>query len=174
MPSVRRFSDLFDTAAGSAVMKVDGSSTAVSFTVGPLPTATRKITDVILTIHSTGASLTTASELRVFGASGALTNGLRLFTTRKGVDVDLWPTAVKKLADLYRYPGWKNPNDTVSGTADAIAAGTDLVIYHLQFPIEYPVVLRNNTADLLTFKVQDDLTGLALLEAHAIGWQFIP
>tara|TARA_R100000008_G_scaffold86334_1_gene78968 strand:+ start:1326 stop:1859 length:534 start_codon:yes stop_codon:yes gene_type:complete len=159
-------------SSSSASMNVDGSSTAVEFTLSPPSGVTFEVTDLILTIHSSGMDLATASELRVFGASGALTNGIKL-TEKKGspiVSVEVFPAPVKKIIDLYRYTSWSGSGVKIVGKTDGIAAGTDHLVATVSWP--KPLTIRPNSLDSLVLTVQDDLSGLTLFEAHAVGTQY--
>ena len=166
----RILSKLFSNGA-STVMAVDGSSTAVSFTLEPPSNVAYVVDALILTFHSTSMDLSSATELRVLGAAGALTNGIRLFETKgiPSVEVDMFPTPVKRLVDFYRYSSWSGSGVQVSGHTDSIAAGTD----HVSVTITWssPIRLWSNNGDKLTVEVSDNLTGLAVMEAHAIGTQ---
>ena len=154
-------------------MRVDGSSTPVAFVLSPPTNVSYGITQIVLTVHSTGMDLATASELRTFGASGALSTGITIFESRgaPAVNVQLLPTPLKTVAGVFRSSQWgPSGGPFVIGHTDAIAAGTD----SLSFVINTgPITLRKNTADLLTVLISDDLTGLALFEAHAIGVQYL-
>jgi len=147
-------------------MKVDGSVTPVDFTFSGKKAAVRYITEVVLTIHSTGMDLSAAAELRTLGAAGLLGTGIRLFVTQAGLPVaelDLFQSPVTKMVDFYRY-------GVQVGHVDSIAAGTDEVVVTISWPVEAPLTLRSGFEDALTLKVSDDLTGLALFEGDVRGW----
>tara|TARA_R110000751_G_scaffold22447_2_gene63315 strand:+ start:716 stop:1171 length:456 start_codon:yes stop_codon:yes gene_type:complete len=148
-------------------MAVNGSVTPVLFTLSPGTQITHQVQKLVLTLHSTSMDLTAAADVRVLGAAGALANGIRVYESRGAptVDVDIFPTAVKKLVDFYRY-------GTVIGYTDGIAAGTDVVSITIEWPEDDPLVLRSRSTDTLTVRIADNLAGLALFEAHAIGRQF--
>ena len=152
--------------AGSADMTVNGSVTPVDFTFTGRRAASRMITKVVLTIHSTGMDLATVAEGRTFGASGLLTNGLRMFVAQAGLPVpelDLMEAPVKQIVEFHRY-------GTLIGVTDGILAGTDMLIVSFTWPVEEPIRLRMGKDDTLTVKVRDNLTGLALLECEVEGW----
>tara|TARA_R110000824_G_scaffold373443_1_gene563847 strand:- start:1249 stop:1782 length:534 start_codon:yes stop_codon:yes gene_type:complete len=170
--SSRRLSKLL-TNGTSTDMTVNGSSTAVSFTLDPPPGVTYYVHQLILTIHSTGMDLATVAEIANFGAVGAaLSNGIRVFESRgtPPVLVELFPTPVKRITDFYRYLDLMGQNDVRAHT-DGIASGTDSFSVAIGWAPGRELVLRDSHADLLTVYVQDNLTSLTLFEAHAIGRQ---
>ncbi len=170
--SSRRLSKLLTNGASSD-MTVDGSSSAVSFTLDPPDNTTFYIHQLTLTIHSTGMDLGTAAELRNFGAvAAALTNGIRVFETRgtTPVQVDFFPSPVKRITDFYRYLDLMGQT-AIRGHTDGVAAGTDFLSVTIGWAPGRELVLRSTHPDLLTVYIQDDLTSLTLFEAHAVGRQ---
>ena len=160
---------------GSTAMNVNGASTPVEFTLDPGSQLAYRVYALVLTIHSTGMDLA-AADFPIFGAVGAaLTNGIRVFTSRGSpvVNVELFPTPVKKLSDFYRYTMWPEAGAQISGQTDGVASGTDVVRVVLSWPISDPLELRSRSTDKLTVRIADNLTSLALFEAHAIGTQVI-
>jgi hypothetical protein len=154
-------------------MTVDGSSTPVTFTAGPISGVTYEIYGLVLTIHSTGMDLGTASELRVFGAAGALSTGIKIIEDiGSTVDIDVFPTPVKKLVDFYRYASWSGNGVQVVGHTDAIAAGTDSLVVVLSWSEDDPLVLEPPNTETIGLKVSDNLSSLTLFEAHIFGRQY--
>lgn len=170
----RRLSALLTSAAGSADMTVDGSSTPVVFTLDPPAGVIYVVQQVILTLHSTSMDLTSAADLRVFGASGTLSNGIQMYESRgtPAVEVQVFPTAVKRVVDFYRYLDL-GVGDHIRGHTDGISAGTDFLSVAIGWDSGRELTLRSTEPDLLTLKVRDDLSGLTLFEAHAIGKQYL-
>ena len=171
--SGRRLSVLLDNG-GSTAMNVNGSVSPVTFTLDPGAQVAYRIYALVLTIHSTGMDLGTPADFQNFGAVGAaLTNGIRIFTTRgnPAVNVELFPTPVKRLSDFYRYTTWPDSGSQISGQTDGVSAGTDVVRITLSWPVIDPLELRSRSSDKLTVRIADNLTSLALFEAHAIGTQ---
>jgi|TARA_R110000787_G_scaffold79047_1_gene172831 hypothetical protein len=168
--SGRRLSKLL-TNSGSGDMTVDGSSTAVEFTLSAPSRVTYYVDMLVLTIHSTSMDLSRPTDHRVFGAAGLLPNGLKVTETHGSpiVDVEIFPSPVLRLADFFRYSTWSGAGIQMSGHAGAIAAGTDLLSVTISWPD--PLLVRANGEDKLTVTVQDDLSGLVLAEAHAVGTQ---
>lgn len=164
---MRRISSKLLDSASSASMNVDGSVTPVEFTFTGREGATRLITEVVLTLHSTAMDLSSAAEMRIFGSVGStLSNGLRLFVNQSGLPVaelDLWTSPVVRMVDFYRY-------GDVSGHVDSIAAGTDQLVVTFSWPVEAPLTLRRGTDDYLSLKVSDNLTSLGLFEGNVYGW----
>tara|TARA_R100000008_G_scaffold72079_2_gene50097 strand:- start:3514 stop:4041 length:528 start_codon:yes stop_codon:yes gene_type:complete len=170
---VRQLSVLLATSGGSADLTVDGSSSAVSFTLSAPADVTYSINRLVLAIHSTNMDLGTAADFQKFGAVGAaLTNGIRIFESRgtPAVNVELFPAPVKRIADFYRYVK-AHASAHIRGHTDGVSAGVDSLSVVLDLGPN-PIVLRPNFPDVLTAYVQDDLTSLALFEVHAIGKQF--
>ena len=168
----RRLSKLLTNGASSD-MAVNGSGSPVSFTLDPPENTTYYVHQLILTIHSTGMDLSHATEMQKFGAVGAaLTNGVRVFETRgmTPVQVDFFPTPVKRISDFFRYFDLMAQND-VRGHTDGIAPGTDSLSVVIGWAPGRELVLRSTHPDLLTVYIQDNLTSLTLFEAHAIGRQ---
>ena len=170
--SFRQLSKLL-TDSSSADMTVNGSATAVNFVLQPPTGVLFRVHSLILTFHSTSMDLSSAVDQRVFGASGLLTSGLKVFHTRGQplVDVDVFPTTVKRLVDFYRYSSWSGSGVQVSGHTDGVAAGTDHLVVAISWGESTPLEIRPNSVDALTVRVQDDLSALTLFEAHAIGVQ---
>ena len=170
----RHYSKLLTNSSSSSAMNVNGSSTPVSFTLTPPASVTVYVYELILTVHSTGMDFSSASELRNFGAVGAaLTTGVTVFESKgsPAVNVDLLPSPWKRMADTYRYTSWVNGAQQLVAVTDSIAAGTDLLTLTLSWDRDHPIVLTPNNNGILTVKVSDNLTSLALFEAHAIGTQ---
>ena len=167
----RHYSKLLTNSSSSSAMNVNGSSTAVSFTLTPPASVSVYVYELILTVHSTGMDFSSAAELRNVGA--ALSNGVTVFESKgsPAVNVDLLPSPWKRMADTYRYASWVNGAQQLVAVTDSIAAGTDMLTLTLSWDRDHPIVLTPNNNGILTVKVSDNLTSLALFEAHAIGTQ---
>jgi hypothetical protein len=168
----RLLSTLLDNSS-STDMTVNGSSTPVTFTLTAAENTTYYVRYLTLTVHSSSMDLSSAADMRVFGAAGALSNGVQVYERRgpPNVDVDLFPSPIKSLVDFFRYASWSGSGVQVSGHTDGVAAGTDTVSITYTWPENRPLTLRSGTNDTLTVNVRDDLTGLTLFEAHAVGTQ---
>mgnify|MGYP003660116145 CR=1 FL=1 len=171
--SGRRLSKLLANGA-STTLAVNGSSTPVTFTLAPGNQVGYEVRALVLTFHSTAMDLGAAADMRVLGAAGLLTNGIRVYESRgtPAVEVDIFPTPVKATVQFFRYATWSGAGVQVSGHTDGVAAGTDALSVTISWPIEDPLTLRSRSADTLTVRIADNLTGLALFEAHAVGRQF--
>lgn len=150
------FSRLED--AGNMSMNVDGSSTPVEFENGP------SVTDEIWVIH--GLRLLIADDAQLitgFWNVGVLTNGIdiEIYTggspTLKYALVDA--ANLKSTADMMTY--LSDISMETPPSSEVLTAGT------LLFPS--PVRLTEAATDIMRVTVNDNLTGLAEMQATMLG-----
>jgi len=173
---VKLFTALLKTAAGSADLTVDGSSTPVHFDLNAHATDMRTITEVRLVLHSTNMDLDSAQQSRRFGpvTSPGLPNGLQLLAIQNGTETDAFLTPVQIIGHFWRTAGGPNmpAGAAITNVTDAIASGTDFLM--VQMIPSVPIVLYPGSTDKIRLTVQDDLTGLVLFEVQAYGTREAP
>jgi len=172
MARARNFSRLlYKDSVTDTDMAVDGSSTQQVFTVPVAEGQTIIIKKLIFEVHSTAADMSGA-EVYTFGAAGALTTGIDFLVRIGGTQRSLWPSAVKTLAHLYRYMKAADMDNLVDG----IASGTDLVrgIYYPPSPIRLVGKSpASATPDRVVITIDDDLSGLTLMQVFAEGTETV-
>jgi len=167
----RAFTALLADSSGSTDLTVDGSSTAVEFTVGSSPTEIRWINEVRLIFHDSQMNITNA-ESRRFGSAAAspgLPNGLLLQSCQDGDCADLFLSGVQSIGDFQRYAAL--PSRGIVSDVGAITSSIDFLMIAVCLPV--PLGLYPGTIDDLTVTVQDDLSNLTLFEVQASGWREI-
>ena len=147
----------------SGVLNVDGSSVAVEREVTPTTGQLWWVTEVRLTIHSTGMRLDN-DETQVFGAAGLLTNGLRLAVALGGTDSEVFSSnGVKNISEFFKYAA------SVTGITGGVSSpNTDFLVVRITF--DQAIGLDPSTSDRIFLEVRDNLTSLATFTANARGW----
>jgi hypothetical protein len=168
---VRELREVLLDPEGSEDMSVNGSSTAQVFYIEAEADRIKWVKRVSLVMHDQQMSTETNQELRRFGQSHAapgLTNGLKLTVTQDGQDTEIFSeteggnAGVRSLVQFYRF-------GEVIGKEGAISTSIDFVQVNVDFYAERGVGLYPGSKDRIFFTVQDDLTGLDLMEAVALG-----
>lgn len=167
----KSFSSQLTDSAGSESLAVDGSTTAVRFSVEAAQDRIIWVHEVRLIIHSTQANITNV-EARRFGAAASspgLTNGFQLIACQRNVETELFLAPVTTIGGFERYAA--STGRGIVNNLDAIAAGTDFLM--VTVPMIAPIGLFPGSGDLIYIDIQDDLTALALFEVDVFGVQEI-
>jgi hypothetical protein len=163
----------FETAAASSNMAVDGSASAVLFSVNASTERDIYIKYISLTIGDNGSP-----ALNKFGALAALTNGVK------------WTWDSQDLGEIVLHDGIKTNLEFIRTGNDTGAIGTGVDSYLADvsgggteksylpsidmaelFGLAYGVRLRRGTTDRISFTVRDDLSTLVTFNAIAYGLQ---
>ena len=166
---IRQTTGLLTTAAGSSDMTVDGSSTAVEFTLGASSTDLCRISEFRMVFHDSQMVIT-SNESRRFGSAASspgLTNGLTLNVEQAGITANLFANPVVAIGNFYRYARSWGGSGIVNDAA-AISASVDYLGVTLYLPFA-PIVLFPGSQDRIVLTVQDDLTSLTLFEVQYYG-----
>lgn len=162
--------------AGSSAMTVDGSTTAVEFTIEADATADLYITSMLFEIGEGGA------QINEFGNIPALANGVDV-EYNNGTAVDLTGNMPLRTAfDVIKFcvnPGAFGSGSNVyrvtnaDGVSEVYAPSIDL---KAAYGLDHGLVLRANTTDKLVIRINDDLLTPALdfFTVQAQGFKRLP
>jgi len=150
---------------GIVNMRVDGSSTAQSFKIGPVLKGSIDIARIMGYIEDASP---TALNNTQFGALASLTRGilLRRYDASKQVFYNIWNAKNHADISLLSYDGTYT---------DAPPSGSKSYRFRNSYNglDKHGVVLRLDVGDYLELLVQDDLTGLLRFEMMAQGHKVI-
>lgn len=167
------FRERLADSAGATDMNVDGSVTAVDYTVNAINDRDIYIRSLSVEIGDTGSP-----ALNKFGALAELTNGVEMCYVTQDNGSFVIHDGIKTNLEFIRLgvdtAGVGTGSDAF--LADVSGGGTSksyLPIIDIQetFGLPFGLKLREKTLDKLVFKVQDDLTGLAEFNVIAYGIQ---
>ena len=159
----------FKNSAGSNVMKVDGSTTNVDFTITSDQLKDRIISTISFVIADS------ASDLSKFGAITALTNGVFFFFEGCHGPTTIHE-ALKTNWDFVRLSGGNPPFGNaiaafralnVEGQADAYIPVID---FKRIFGLPFGLRLSAGSSQRLVLRVKDNLTGVDSFNAIAYGF----
>lgn len=150
-------------SAGSSSLNVNGSVTAVDFTIDAEPGVTKWITgfDVLLEDGQMDMSTT---EFRRFGdAAVTLTNGILIFAEQSGVTTNIAVDPIQIMGDFFNYA------DSYVNLVNAVAANTDFLRW--TFMLDKPIVIPAGSQDRFVFRIRDDLTAMNSFKVVARGYK---
>lgn len=150
-------------AAGSSSLNVDGSVTAVDFSVRADPEVTKWITGFVVLFEDGQLDMST-TEFRRFGdAAATLTNGLLIFAEQSGVTTNIAVDPIQIMGDFFNYA------DSYVNLVNAIAANTDFLRW--SFMLDKPIVIPAGSQDRFVFTVRDNLTAMNSFKVIARGYK---
>lgn len=160
----------FENDAGSIDMNVDGSTTPVEFFVKAQNDADIWVKTIKILISDPGAAL------NEFGALPALTNGVDFRRFSRASGDRAIKAGIKTNLDLVRIGNGPAFGDgTGAFKADISGSGADSYIIDIfldqLFGFKDGVRLSKGTTESLSFRINDNLTGLTTFVADAYGRQ---
>ena len=165
------FVEFFTDSAGSSDMTVDGSTTAVEFSIDADPEEDVYVKFISVNIGDGGSP-----ALNKFGALSALTNGVEWCWVTQDLGNTVLEASIKTNLEFIRIaPATAGVGDsTTAFLADTRGGGTEKnylpqIDLQLLFGGEWGLRLRKGTTDKMVFKVQDDLSGLTTFDIKATG-----
>lgn len=151
LSSLRQLREFFVDSVGSEDQRVDGSTSAVEFSVSAQLGITRWITGFRLIIQGQNTDLSSNDFRRYSATAAGLTNGVEIEAIQGGVTTVI--TGAGAVTDMGQYLRYA---DDFTNIIAAIAANVDYL--HFDFSFDQPVVLTEGTADRLVIRINDDLT----------------
>jgi hypothetical protein len=158
-------------STGSNDLKVDGSTTPVSFYIEALEDKDIFIKSLSIRISDNGA------RLNLFGAIAALTNGVNFKYKNNAIGEVVIQDEIKTNLDLVRL-GHQTPavgSGSDAFRADVSGSGADsyLVVLDMEETFGFPWGLRlmKGTKDRLIFEVNDNITGIDTFDIKGFGIQ---
>jgi hypothetical protein len=151
LAALRQLREFFVDSVGSEDQRVDGSTSAVEFSVSAETGITRWVTGFRLIIQGQNTDMSSNDFRRYSATSGGLTNGVDIEAIQGGVTTAI--TGAGAVADMGQYLRYA---DDFLNIVSAISANVDYL--HFDFTFDQPVVLTEGTSDRLLIRVNDDLT----------------
>ena len=151
LASLRQLREFFVDSVGSEDQRVDGSVSAVEFSVSAQLGITRWVTGFRLIIQGQNTDMGSNDCRRYAATSGGLTNGVEIEAVQSGVTTVI--TGAGAVTDMGQYLRYA---DDFLNIISAISANVDYL--HFDFSFDQPVVLTEGTSDRLVIRINDDLT----------------
>lgn len=150
-------------SAGSSNLNIDGSVTAVDFSIRAEPELTKWITGFDVLFEDGQLDMST-TEFRRFGdAAVTLTNGILIFAEQSGVTTNIAVDPIQIMGDFFNYA------DGYINLINAIAANTDFLKW--TFMLDKPIVIPAGTRDRFVFRIRDNLTAMNSFKVIARGYK---
>lgn len=153
-------------SAGSSNLNVDGSVTAVDFTIEAEPTLTKWITGFDVLFEDGNLDMA-STEFRRFGdataANTPLTNGVLIFAEQSGIITNIAVDPITVMGDFFNYA------DSYVNLVNAIATNVDFLRW--TFMLDKPIVIPAGTQDRFVFTIRDNLTAMSSFKVIARGYK---
>lgn len=150
-------------SAGSSNLNIDGSVTAVDFSIDSDITVTKWITGFDVLFEDGQLDMST-TEFRRFGdAAVTLTNGILIFAEQSGVTTNISVDPIQIMGDFFNYA------DSYVNLINAIAANTDFLKW--TFMLDKPIVIPAGSQDRFVFRIRDNLTAMNSFKVIARGYK---
>lgn len=150
-------------SAGSSNLNIDGSVTAVDFSIRAESGITKWITGFDVLFEDGQLDMST-TEFRRFGdAAVTLTNGILIFAEQSGVTTNIAVDPIQIMGDFFNYA------DGYINLINAIAANTDFLKW--TFMLDKPIVIPAGTQDRFVFRIRDNLTAMNSFKVIARGYK---
>lgn len=150
-------------SAGSSNLNIDGSVTAVDFSIRAQSGITKWITGFDVLFEDGQLDMST-TEFRRFGdAAATLTNGILIFAEQSGVTTNIAVDPIQIMGDFFNYA------DGYINLINAIAANTDFLKW--TFMLDKPIVIPAGTQDRFVFRIRDNLTAMNSFKVIARGYK---
>lgn len=150
-------------SAGSSNLNIDGSVTAVDFSIRAQSGITKWITGFDVLFEDGQLDMST-TEFRRFGdAAVTLTNGILIFAEQSGVTTNIAVDPIQIMGDFFNYA------DGYINLINAIAANTDFLKW--TFMLDKPIVIPAGTQDRFVFRIRDNLTAMNSFKVIARGYK---
>lgn len=150
-------------SAGSSNLNINGSVTAVDFSVRAESGVTKWITGFDVLFEDGQMDMST-TEFRRFGdAAATLTNGILIFAEQSGVTTNIAVDPIQVMGDFFNYA------DSYVNLVNAVAANTDFLRW--TFMLDKPIVIPAGSQDRFVFRIRDDLTAMNSFKVVARGYK---
>lgn len=150
-------------AAGSSNLNVNGSVTAVDFSVRAETGVTKWITGFDVLFEDGQMDMSTTEFRRFADAAATLTNGILIFAEQSGVTTNIAVDPIQVMGDFFNYA------DSYVNLVNAVAANTDFLRW--TFMLDKPIVIPAGTQDRFVFTIRDDLTAMNSFKVIARGYK---
>lgn len=150
-------------AAGSSSLNVNGSVTAVDFSVRAETGVTKWITGFDVLFEDGQMDMSTTEFRRFADAAATLTNGILIFAEQSGVTTNIAVDPIQVMGDFFNYA------DSYVNLVNAVAANTDFLRW--TFMLDKPIVIPAGTQDRFVFTIRDDLTAMNSFKVIARGYK---
>lgn len=150
-------------AAGSSNLNVNGSVTAVDFSVRAETGVTKWITGFDVLFEDGQMDMSTTEFRRFADAAVTLTNGILIFAEQSGVTTNIAVDPIQVMGDFFNYA------DSYVNLVNAVAANTDFLRW--TFMLDKPIVIPAGTQDRFVFTIRDDLTAMNSFKVIARGYK---
>lgn len=150
-------------AAGSSNLNVNGSVTAVDFSVRAETGVTKWITGFDVLLEDGQMDMSTTEFRRFADAAATLTNGILIFAEQSGVTTNIAVDPIQVMGDFFNYA------DSYVNLVNAVAANTDFLRW--TFMLDKPIVIPAGTQDRFVFRIRDDLTAMNSFKVIARGYK---
>lgn len=150
-------------AAGSSNLNVNGSVTAVDFSVRAETGVTKWITGFDVLFEDGQMDMSTTEFRRFADAAATLTNGILIFAQQSGVTTNIAVDPIQVMGDFFNYA------DSYVNLVNAVAANTDFLRW--TFMLDKPIVIPAGTQDRFVFRIRDDLTAMNSFKVIARGYK---
>lgn len=150
-------------AAGSSNLNVNGSVTAVDFSVRAETGVTKWITGFDVLFEDGQMDMSTTEFRRFADAAATLTNGILIFAEQSGVTTNIAVDPIQVMGDFFNYA------DSYVNLVNAVAANTDFLRW--TFMLDKPIVIPAGTQDRFVFRIRDDLTAMNSFKVIARGYK---
>lgn len=150
-------------SAGSSNLNINGSVTAVDFSVRAESGVTKWVTGFDVLFEDGQLDMST-TEFRRFGdAAATLTNGILIFAEQSGVTTNIAVDPIQIMGDFFNYA------DSYVNLVNAVAANTDFLRW--TFMLDKPIVIPAGSQDRFVFRIRDDLTAMNSFKVVARGYK---
>jgi hypothetical protein len=157
------FFSYFTNSASSTNLNINASVNYQDFSIKSQQNSNIFITGFKIILNSSSMNIST-NQIRKFGSVGsALTNGISCFVIQSGIITNIFSAAVKSIGDFLTY------SNDYENFIDAVSIGIDYLNFDIIF--ETPISIPEGISDLITIRIQDDLSSLNLFQVLARGYQ---